>query len=310
MPISEETPHASGLADETAHYDSMRIDAALVRRLVIDQFPHWVDLEVEPVEFDGHDNKTFHLGDEMCTRMPSAQHYAAHVRVEHDWLPILGPHLPLPVPVPLGKGVPGLGYPWPWSVNRWIHGEAAAMDRIADQCRFARDLAHFLNALQSIDTTGAPAPGVHNFFRGGELSVYDLETRECIRTLEDKIDARRATSVWDSALQAKCDRPSVWIHGDVAPGNLLVDDGRLCAVIDFGQLAAGDPSCDVTIAWTLLSGLGREAFRSELVVDDATWVRGRGWGLWKALVQLRAHESDNPLEAAKAQQVIHDILLE
>ena len=288
--------------------DPVKIDASLVKRLVTRQFPMWADLPIAPVLPGGHDNKTFHLGEEMSVRLPSRDAYAAHVAIEHEWLPKLGPNLPLPIPEPLGKGAPSLDYPWPWSVNRWIEGETASMDRIGDDVGFAKDLAGFLNALQSINATGAPEPGKHNFFRGGELAVYDSETRECIDLLQDVIDPYAATSIWDAAVEERFHREPVWVHGDVAAGNLLVKDGRLRGVIDFGQLVAGDPSCDVTIAWTLFSGKSREAFRAELAVDEGTWVRGRGWGLWKALPQLLEHRSNDPRAAAKAERVIFDIL--
>ncbi len=286
----------------------MQIDVSLVRRLVADQFPNWSDLPIEPVELSGNDNRTFHLGEEMGIRLPSAKRYAAHVKTEQVWLPKLAPHLPLPIPVPLAMGEPAQGYPWRWSINRWLKGENAAIERINDLSEFARDLANFLNTLQTIDANGAPSPGQDNFFRGGELSVYDPQTRECIRELQDVVDAQAATAIWDSALEAEWKGPPVWLHGDVAAGNLLVEHGKLCAVIDFGQLAAGDRSSDVTIAWTLFSGTSRDTFRAALSVDEATWVRGRGWGLWKALLQLRSHRDTNPVEAAKAMRVIDDIL--
>ena len=246
----------------------------------------------------------------MCIRMPSRDAYAAHVAIEHEWLPKLGPHLPLPIPTPLGKGRPGMGFPWPWSVNQWIEGETASIDHIAGIVEFAKDLASFLNTLQSIDATGGPGPGQHNFFRGGDLTVYDSETRECIDLLQDVIDPDAASSVWEAALDERSDRQAVWVHGDVASGNLLVEDGQLCGVIDFGQLAIGDPSCDATVAWTLFSGKSREVFRTELAVDEGTWARGRGWGLWKALLQLRKYRSNDPGEAAKAERVALDILIE
>ena len=268
----------------------------------------WADLPIAPVLPGGHDNRTFYLGDEMSVRLPSRDAYTAHVAIEHEWLPKLEPQLPLRIPVPLGKGEPSLDYPWPWSVNRWIEGDTASMDRIGDIVEFAKDLASFLNALQSIDATGGPRPGRHNFFRGGGLAVYDSETRQCIDLLQDVIDPDAAISIWEAAVEERSDREPVWVHGDVAAGNLLVKDGRLCGVIDFGQLAAGDPSCDVTIAWTLFSGHSREVFRAELAVDEGTWVRGRGWGLWKALLHLRDHRSHGPEEAAKAERVARDIL--
>jgi aminoglycoside phosphotransferase (APT) family kinase protein len=285
----------------------VHIDVSLVRRLLADQFPQWADLSVRPVAVDGHDNRTFHLGDDMSIRMPSARWYAEHVRTEHTWLPKLASYLPLPIPVPVGRGVPGGGYPWPWSVNMWLQGENASLERITDLSAFAKDLANFLNAFQTIDATEGPSPGQDNFFRGGDLATYDSETRACIEVLKDVIDAEPAISIWELALQAKWHQPPVWIHGDIAVGNLLVQDGRLSAVIDFGQLAVGDPSCDTTIAWTFFSGASRDVFCAELDVDASTWMRGRGWGLWKALLQLRAHRDNNLGEAGRALGVIRDI---
>lgn len=286
----------------------MQINVSLVKRLVSSQFPIWSDLAIRPVEVSGNDNRTFRLGEDMSVRLPSAQCYAAHVRTEQVWLPKLAPHLPLPIPIPLVMGQPEFGYPWHWSINRWLNGENATFERINDLDEFARDLADFLNTLQGIDANSAPRPGQENFFRGGDLSVYDSQTRECISELRDVIDTGAATAVWKSALEAKWKKPPVWIHGDVAVGNLLVEKGRLSAVIDFGQLAAGDPSCDVTIAWTFFSGTSRDGFRAALSVDEATWVRGRGWGLWKALLQLQRHRDTAPAESAKAKRVIIDII--
>ena len=286
----------------------VRIDVTIVQRLIASQFPQWADLAIKPVRTDGHDNMTFQLGDAMSVRMPSRDEYAAHVAIEHQWLPKLGPRLPLSIPVPLGKGIPGQWYPWPWTVNKWIRGKNASIDGIADLAEFAKDLANFLNVLQSIDATNGPAPGQHNFFRGGDLSVYDSQVLECLDALQGVIDASVAASIWDDALEARIRQPPVWVHGDIAVENLLVAGGQLCAVIEFVQLAAGDPSCDVTIAWTLFSGRSREAFRDKLNVDEATWVRGRGWGLWKALLQLREHRLSNVEEAARAERVIRSII--
>ena len=286
------------------------INVSLVRRLVGAQFPQWADLDIRPVEIDGHDNRTFHLGDEISVRLPSHKRYSKHVITEYEWLPKLARGLPLPIPEPIGKGKPTQEYPWPWLVNKWLPGENASTEIISDLSDFAKDLANFLNALQAIDATNAALPGQDNFFRGGELSVYDIETRECIGVLRNVIDARVATLTWESALKATWDRPPVWIHGDVAVGNLLVRDGQLCAVIDFGQVAAGDPACDTTIAWTLFSGSSRETFKTKLNVDEATWARGRGWGLWKALLNLRRYRGKNLEKEAEAKCVIMNILEE
>lgn len=281
------------------------IDAALVRRLVAEQFPRWADLAVRPVEFDGWDNRTFRLGDAMTVRLPSAAGYTPQVDKEHRWLPLLAPHLPLPIPVPLARGEPGQGYPFHWSVNRWLDGESANVAPIDDLVVFARAVAAFLAALECIDPTGGPPPGQHSFFRGGPLSTYDAETRQASDALRGEIDGEAATAVWEAALAAIWHGPPVWFHGDVAAGNLLVADGRLSAVIDFGQLGVGDPACDLTIAWTLFSGDSREAFRTALPLDPATWTRARGWALWKALITLAGHE---PAKAPAARQVLIDLL--
>lgn len=286
----------------------MNITVDLVRRLIAAQFPEWAELPIQPVEFDGWDNRTFHLGESMSVRLPSAQAYAAQVEKEHRWLPALAPLLPLPIPVPVALGIPGEGYPWPWSVYRWIDGEIATRTPIADLCQFAQMLAQFLTALQRIDPTGGPPPGPHNFYRGGPLAVYDAETRQALITLDGQIEVAAMRAVWEAALAATWNSAPVWLHGDVAAGNLLVQDGWLRAVIDFGCSAVGDPACDLTIAWTLFSGESREAFRTGMPVDGATWARGRGWALWKGLITLAQYQHTDPPKAQEARRVLAEVL--
>ncbi|MCG5435593.1 aminoglycoside phosphotransferase family protein [Micromonospora foliorum] len=284
-----------------------RIDETLVRRLVAEQFPRWADLPVRPVEVDGWDNRTFHLGEEMSVRLPSGAGYALQVAKEQRWLPVLGPQLPVEIPVPLAHGRPGAGYPYPWSVYRWIDGRTARAERIDDLSRFATDLAAFLRALRRVDATDGPAPGPHSAWRGGPLSTYDAETRAAIETHRDRVPVGVVTDIWQAALDATWTGPAVWFHGDVADGNLLVHDGRLAAVIDFGCSGVGDPACDTVIAWTLLHGPSRAAFRAALGLDDATWARGRGWALWKALITL---DDRDPTKAEGAGQVLGELLAE
>lgn len=286
----------------------LEIDVSLVRRLLV-QFPQWADLPVKRVEFDGWDNTTFRLGEDLSVRLPSAQAYAGQVEKEHRWLPRLAALLPLSIPVPLAMGVPANGYPWHWSVYRWLEGENATIKSIADLQQFATTLAQFLAALQRIDPADGPPPGQHNFFRGGPLTTYDSETRDAIATLRGKIDADAVTAVWEAALRATWHGPPVWLHGDVSAGNLLVEKGRLNAVIDFGCTAVGDPACDLTIAWTLFSGESRDAFREALPLDRATWARGRGWALWKGLITL-VKRATNPTKARNARGVIDDVLVD
>ncbi len=286
----------------------VNIDLSLARKLIAAQFPHWADLPVRLVEPGGWDNRSFRLGEEMLARFPSAEVYSEQVKKEQRWLPKLAPFLPLPIPVPLAMGVPADGFPWHWSVYRWLEGENAARERIDDLPLFSSTLARFLAALQRIDPGDGPPPGQHNFFRGGALAIYDGETRDAISALRGKIDAEVATSVWEVALEAAWHGPPVWLHGDVSADNLLVNGGRLSAVIDFGCSGVGDSACDLAIAWTLFSGESREAFRSALPADRAAWARGRGWALWKGLITLAGHRGSNPSAVGSARTAIEEVL--
>lgn len=284
------------------------VDDSLVRRLVSAQFPHWKDLPVKPVAQSGWDNRTFHLGEDMLVRLPSAADYTAQVEKEQQWLPILAPLLPLPIPVPLAMGEPAESYPWKWSIYAWLEGETAASGHIADLSEFATSLGQFLLALQHIDSANGPLPGPHSFYRGGALTTYDAETRQAIDILNSQLDVNTATEIWETALATSWAGSPVWIHGDISVGNLLIKDGRLSAVIDFGQLAIGDPACDLAINWTLFKGESRKAFRAALPLDSGTWARGRAWTLWKALIIAAGLTDSNAAEAKQSWLIIEEVL--
>jgi len=280
------------------------ITPELVSRLVATQFPQWADLPVCRVDVDGWDNATFRLGEHMSLRLPSSQAYVEQVDKEHRWLPILASQLPLPIPEPLAKGTPGCGFPRPWSVYRWIDGQTAAVGKVTDLPEFAADLADFLAALYKVDPAGGPLPGSHNFFRGGPPSYYQAETRAALAALHGHINTDLAAEVWEAALAAPWTGPPVWFHGDAQPGNLLIDSsGRLSAVIDFGTSGIGDPACDTTIAWTFLSGGSQRVFKQRLPADEATWTRGRGWAIWKAMIVL-VHELDTDPDGADVTKTV------
>ncbi|SDT49428.1 aminoglycoside phosphotransferase family protein [Actinoplanes derwentensis] len=286
------------------------IDAGLVKRLVEGQFPQWADLAVEPVEVDGWDNRTYRLGDRMTVRLPTAEGYVAAVDKETIWIPRLAPHLPVAVPPVLGRGAPAEGYPYPWSVRGWLPGVTADRAEIADVSAFAVEVAGFIRALQACDAVGGPTAGRHSWFRGCPPASYDAETRRCLEALSGRIDTGRAAEVWAAALEAGWDADPVWFHGDIAVGNLLVVDGRLAAVIDFGTSGVGDPACDLVIAWTFFAGESRRAFRAAVAQDDGMWARARGWALWKAmLVLVGALDNGEHAVAADGGRVIGEILL-
>ena len=242
----------------------------------------------------GTDHALYRLGSELVARLPRREVNEGSLKNERRWLPRLAPHLPLAVPIPVAEGRPGLDYPFEWSVYRWLDGEAAEREPIADSPQAAADLAEFVAALQRIDPTGGPGPGPHNAFRGVPLERRDESTRASIAALRDEIDAETATALWEEARAAPAwHSPPLWHHGDLDVRNLLVTDGRLSGVLDFGCLGVGDPACDVAVAWKVLPAEERGRFRSALGVDDATWLRARGWVLSQAVGALAYYSLEN-----------------
>ena len=285
-----------------------KIDVALVQNLIASQIPQWKNLPISPVENGGWDNRTFHLGESMLVRMPSAEKYAAKIEKEFRWLPILAPLLPNQIPIPLVMGNPNDEYPWQWGVYKWLEGETVSAVANIDLNQLARNLASFLNALHAIDTSGGPLAGEHNFYRGGSLEVYDAQVKQTITILKDKIDALAIKNIWEFAIATQWQKAPVWVHGDVASGNLLIQNGKLSAVIDFGGLAIGDPACDLAIAWTLFNNTSRQIFKNSLAVDEQTWLRGQAWALWKALI-IAAEVIDGPIiEKKQCWQTIKSIV--
>jgi aminoglycoside phosphotransferase (APT) family kinase protein len=287
------------------HADEVVLDVGLVRRLLAGQFPHWTDLPLRPVRSSGTDNALYRLGDDLVVRLPRIGWAVTDVEAEQRRLRFLAPRLPLPIPEPLAAGEPGAGYPWPWSVYRWLPGEEARADRLADPVGTAESLAAFVAALHGVEVVEPPSGGG----RGGPLAGRDAATRAAIAALDGEIDTGAVTAAWEEALAAPAwDGPPVWVHGDLAPGNLLLRDGRLSAVLDFGALNAGDPAVDLLVAWNLFSGGSRDRYRAALGVDDATWARGRGWALSVGLIVLPYYRGTNPALVAQSWTAIREVL--
>lgn len=274
------------------HADEVFTDVGLVRRLLAAQFPHWADLPIEPVASYGTDHDVYRLGAELCVRLPRIGWATGQAAREAQWMPRLAPHLPLRLPVPRAMGQPAEGYPFSWSVYEWLPGDNAH-GHIEDLEQAAADLAGFVAALRRIETTGAFARRPRG--RGAPLQELDEAVRRCVAQLGDRVDGAAVLRSWQESLDAGAwDGPEVWVHGDLMPGNLLVVNGRLSAVIDFGGLNVGDPACDVQPAWNLFHGASRQRFRTELAIDDASWLRGRGWALYQAVVALPYYWDTNP----------------
>ncbi len=291
------------------HADEVDTDASLVRRLLAAQFPRWAGLRIEAVATAGTDNALYRLGEDMVVRMPRIHWAVGQVDKEQEWLPKLAPHLPLAIPVPLAMGEPAESYPWRWSIYRWLDGEEATLEGLADPGEAARQLARFVAALRRVDASGGPAPGEHNSGRGVPLATRDERVRAALAALRGTLDTEAAARAWEAALGApEWSGPPVWIHGDLRPGNLLEQQGRLSAVIDFGCLGVGDPACDLMVAWNLLSAETRVVFRASLAADDASWARGSGWALSTGLIALPYYKSTNPTLAGISRRTIDQVL--
>lgn len=286
------------------------ITLPLVQQLIREQFPDFSMLTIQPVKVQGHDNRTFRLGNDMLIRLPTEEAYALKVTKEQALLPQLAPHLTVTIPMPLKLGRPSDAYPFHFSIYQWTDGQSANQVKTDQQSKqhLALGLASFLKELQSIDTTNGLPPGQHNWWRGDHVSVYDQQTRSQIAELKDSIDSHRALALWEKALSSRWSKTPVWIHGDFASGNILIKDGKLSGIIDFGGIGIGDPACDLVILWTFLEGKSREVFRRSIGLDTDTWTRARGWALWKATFELCQRNDKNDQASMTQQRIINDVL--
>lgn len=271
---------------ETNLSDDPKITIELVRSLIAAQFPAWSSLDICQVATSGWDNRTFHLGDEMLVRLPHTKRYAMQSEKEWTWLPHLAEYLTMPIPTVMGRGQPGPRYPFCWTVLSYLPGETWTLGANPDDAELAYDLANWLKALHHVPLGGGPPAGYHNFYRGGDLRIYDQDIRHALGQFAGPTQMVAILKIWQKACQSAWTAPPVWLHGEIATGNLLTIDGALSGVIDFGNCGIGDPACDLTIAWTFFQGDARRAFVAELNLDPATWARARGWVVWQATLQV------------------------
>jgi aminoglycoside phosphotransferase (APT) family kinase protein len=247
-----------------------------VRRLVAEQFPQWAELPIVAQPLSGTDNALFRLGDDLVARLPRAPWAVDQVETDATWLPRLAPHLPVPVPLPIAVGQPGAGYPWSWTVVPWLPGHNP--DPEMDLVDLAVDLAGFVRAMIAIEPLNGPVK--QGIERGVPLEWRDELTRRSIAMLGSRIDGPATMAAWDEAMGVdEWPAPPVWLHGDLLDGNLLVDGGRLSAVIDFGALGRGDPAIELLPCWDLFDSRARAAYVEALGFDEATWTRGWAWRL-------------------------------
>lgn len=269
----------------TAHPDEIPVDDAFVARLVKIQTPHWADLPLRRIASTGTDNTIYRLGETLLVRVPRRPSAVALLSKELDWLPHLQ-DLPLDVPKLRFRGSAEPGIAFDFGIFDWMEGQIAIPGHIADWQDAARVLAGFLKALHLKDTNGAPPAGECNSRRGVALRELTDATLPAIEIIADEIDPHRARGLWEAACAAAFSGPPVWLHGDLKANNLIVRNGMLSGVIDWGLAAVGDPAADYATAWFWVDPAARAAFRDHLEPDDNDWLRAQGWALYGAVIAL------------------------
>lgn len=302
------------------HADEIPVDLPLVRALIDRTMPALQALPLRRLASTGSSNALFRLGDGLLVRLPRQPGGTATITKEARWLPYVGPKLPSAVPEVVVVGEPGFGYPEHWSVVRWIEGDTPTplphnTSGAAPRHDLALDLAAIVAALRQVqvpeDALGDPAL---RWYRGGPLATMDEQVRDDLaacRTLSNfDLDFAAAERLWEEAMKLPSATPTgpQWLHADLAAENLLVRDGRLAAVLDFGGLSVGDPTVDLAVAWEVLDPAACDTFRSALGVDDATWMRGRAWALCLALMTFPYYWHTMPQRCAHRLTTAHAVL--
>jgi aminoglycoside phosphotransferase (APT) family kinase protein len=258
------------------------VEERIVRSLLAEQHPDLARLPLTHVA-DGWDNELWRLGDSLAVRLPRRDLAAPLARKEQRWLPELAPRLPLPIPVPLRAGAASGEYPWPWSIVPWLGGEPGDREPMTRPDDAARRLGGFLRGLHE----PAPPDAPHNPFRGVPLADRGDAFDERLSALADEVDVGAARAVWNDGVAAGWEGPPVWVHGDLHPANVLVEDGTISAVIDWGDLTAGDPAIDLAAAWLLLpAGCVRPVLDAYGDTCSALERRASAWAIYFALVLL------------------------
>ncbi|MDH4277030.1 MAG: aminoglycoside phosphotransferase family protein [Acidimicrobiia bacterium] len=288
------------------HENEFPVNDDLVHRLLFEQVPQWSDLPLERLATSGTVNVIYRLGDDKVVRLPRAPHLGSGPEREARWMPVFAAHLPLTVPRFLALGEPTEWYPSYWTVLEWIDGMTASASTLDDLDAAAVALGEFACALRTVPTAGAPAGGN---YRGFGLGKADPDFRLWVAELPADIDRSAATRVWESCL-AVGDRtdPPTWFHSDLRGDNLIVQDGRLCAVIDWEGCTVGDPSADLLAAWWLFDGDSRETFRSASQAGADDWKRAKGWAVYMAVAAIPYYAATNQIFAEQAQRALGEIL--
>jgi aminoglycoside phosphotransferase (APT) family kinase protein len=293
------------------HENQLRLTVDMVRELVSHQFPEWALLTIAPVQSEGTVNAIFRIGDGLAARFPlqprDIEATRQWLRSEADAaLELLG-HTSFAVPEPVAIGEPGAGYPLPWSVQTWLSGTTASQQDPSNSSEFALDLAKFIEQVRAIDVRGRSFAGSG---RGGDLRSHDEWMEACFEQSEQLFDVPRLRRIWARLRDLPRESPDVMTHGDLIPGNVLVDHGRLAGILDVGGLGPADPALDLVSAWHLLDTGPRKLLREALRCGELDWERGKAWAFEQAMGAVWYYRSSNPTMSRMGRRTLERIRAE
>lgn len=282
------------------------VEPSLVKKLLEKNFPHWKDLNLQEVKHSGTDNIIYRLGNDKIVRFSKHSGVDKYIFEENSILKKINDiELPLRVPSILGVGLPDKKYPNHWTVQSWVEGDGIKLNKL-DLTKAAVDLASFLNCLRKVDVTG-----IRTTYRGMSLKLRSKEVEKALTQVSDLYDVRTLSKIWEKCLQVKeWEHAPMFYHADLLPGNLLMKNNHLSAVIDFGMAGSGDPSIDLMPAWSLFDRERREIFRQSMRAEKEEWIRAKGWALSVALIIIPYYLNTNIELVAIAKQIIDEILLD
>lgn len=285
------------------HADEFPLTVEIVTALIANQFPAWAQLPLHIMETQGTNNLVFTLGEDKIVRLPRMERAVPSLQKEAQWLPLLGPRLPIPIPKVIAASVPAENYPYPWLICECLSGTTIVPEHI-DMTQAATDLGKIILALHKIETDGAPPCR-----RGKPLSSLDEPVRDAMSLIQDIYELKKLTKIWNNFLKIPpWTGEPVWMHGDLHPGNLLMQDSRISAVVDFGLTGTGDPATDLMVAWTILSPEARSLFKSIIKPDAATWRRAQGRAFSFGLIGYSYYRKKDPAFASISQHALDAVI--
>lgn len=283
------------------HPNQVPTSPELVRELLRSQYPSLANETIADTPLHGTDSDTYRIGEHHAVRLPIIDWAVGKQEHIRPWLPWINDRISTPVPIPVYYGTPDCGYPHDWTIYPWLPG--APLDFGVNDAQVARDIAAFLQELRSMPIDDAPAAG-------RSPHALDDDVRTCLAQLTESDHRDELIAIWDEMMTTPAwdGKDVVWMHGDVAPGNLLFIDAAFAGAIDWTEIGVGDPASDLQVAWNFFGPEGRSAFRVAMMVDDEMWFRARARAFAQASFQLPYYRETNLALANQAKYVFGQIL--